>query len=211
MTENYPIEAPVVHDLPDEIAAGIGRVLTGTSTLEHKLTSMIGIILQMDKAEMRLTLRQPRMEERLDIVFELLMLKAIETDFDFDGFRKTLVDIGSRRHRLAHGIWLKRTDTGELFLRLARGNWPKEFLLPDRVGRLRRDTYPQSIPYGAHDLREDFQLIEAALSTLDKLGDILDRALATYPERFRPPLPPLNRLGSHRPKAPSTPPESSGE
>jgi hypothetical protein len=206
MNENYPFEAEVVHNLPKQIAAGIGNVIVGTSKLEHKLTSMIGLILQMDKAEMRLTLRQPRIEERLDIILELFALKALNLDFDFTAFRKTLIEIGGKRHRLAHGIWLQHPETDQLYLRLARGSWPKSLLEPQSDGKLRRDTFPQSIPYGAEELDADNALINAALATMDQLGDLLDLALATYPERFRKPLPPVNPLGSHKPKGREDPP-----
>lgn len=200
MSENYRVEAEVVHDLPDEIVAGIGRIVVGTSKLEHKLTTMIGLILQIDKAEMRLTLREPRLPERLDIIHELFLLKALEPDFDFDGFRKSLEDISNRRHRVAHGLWLQVPNTGELYLRLARGSWPKNMLIKGNAGRLRRDVLPQSIPHGPKELQEDLALINSALETLDELGALLDHSLATYPERFRQPLAPINPLGGHRPK-----------
>ena len=211
MTENQRTEAEIVHDIPEEVAAGIGRVMIGTSKLEHKLTAMIGLILQLDKTEMHLTLREPRIEERLDIIKELFMLKAIEPEFNFEEFKKTLQSVGSRRHRLAHGLWLQHPKTGELFLRLARGSWPKNLLPHGGVGKLRRDTLPQSIPYGADELKEDLSLIEEALERLDELGAALDYSLSAFPERFRTPLSPVNPLGGHKPRERPAPPKPSEE
>lgn len=204
MSESNHVEAEIVHDLPDDIAAGIGRVMVGTSKLEHKLTSLIGLVLQLDKAEVRLAIRQPRIEERLDVILELFSLKGLEPDFDFTEFRKTLIDVGRRRHRLAHGIWLQTPDTGELFLRLARGSWPKDLLPPDNRNSLRRDTFPQSIPYGPSELADDNAAINTALERLDELGELLDHALVAFPDRFREPLAPVNPLGSHNRITPST-------
>lgn len=202
MSEQQVFEAEVVHDLPDEIANLVGQIIIAHAKLEHKLTTMIGLILQLDKAEMRLTIKEPRTYERLDMIIDLLALKAIEFSEDTREFRKSLETANNRRDRLPHGIWLKHPETGDFYLRVTKGHWPQEKLAKNTSGRLKRVIYPEPHAYGCEELEGDLGIVLGALDQIDKLGAELDYFLATSPERFQQPLPPINPLGRYRARKP---------
>jgi len=77
-----PFEAEIVHDLPDDIAALIGRIVVTYAKLEHKLSMLAGLILQLNKAEVRIALRMPRAIERLEMVLDLFAVKDIHPEID---------------------------------------------------------------------------------------------------------------------------------
>lgn len=187
-----PLEAEVVHDIPDNLACAIGRLVTIHSKLEYKLTALSTLLLQLNKSEARIVLREPRAVDRLDMALDLFAIKDIETAVDTEGLRLTLQAITADRDRIAHGVWLKHPHSGELFLRITRGDWPKTMTKGDKV---KRAIFPQSIRYEATDCLKTVQLAEKALQQIDDLGAEIDRALQSFPERFRPPSPVLNPLG----------------
>jgi hypothetical protein len=43
------VEAEIVHRLPRDLTAEIGRAIVAFAKLEHKITMMIGLLLQLQK------------------------------------------------------------------------------------------------------------------------------------------------------------------
>lgn len=187
-----PFEAEIVHDLPDEMTVIIGQVMIAYAKLEHKLTSVTGLLLQLNRAEMRIVMRMPRAVDRLDMALDVFAIKDIPVKADTATIRATLVKASSGRDLLAHGLWMRHPKSGDLYLRQVRGNWPKDMTRGERVNRA---VYPQSIPYSADDCRETLSLILLALDQVDALGAEVDNSLLGFPERFREPSPLLNPLG----------------
>ena len=138
-----PIEALIVQKIPYNIAATLGRINVCYSLIEHKLSSLAALILQINKAEMRIALRMPRAVDRLDIVIDLFAVKAIPISENTSNLRTQLTEACSRRDNLAHGLWLKHPDTDVLYLRLTRGQWPKDVTNGQKIART---VFPQSIP-----------------------------------------------------------------
>ena len=198
-----PFEAEIVHELPDGLAALVGRVVVTYAKLEHKLTMLSALLLQLNKAESRITLRTPRATERLDMALDLFAVKNITIKMDFVALRQTLERATSGRDILAHGLWLEHPETKELYLRLTRGKWPKNMT---RGTTVTRAVFPQSIPYNEENCKATLALIQQALSGVDQLGEEIDAALQAFPERFREPSPLLNPLGGRTPKGRETPP-----
>jgi hypothetical protein len=194
-----PIEADIVHELPDELAALIGRVIVAYARLEYNLTAMSALLLQLNMPEARIVLRTPRAVDRLDMALDLFALKAIEPSTDTVALRSLIEQACQGRDALAHGMWLRHPDTGELWLRLARGQWPKD---KTQGAKVPRTILPQSIPYGPAECAATLKLVEAALEQVNELGKDLTIAQTTYPERFRPPGPNLNPLGYRRTREP---------
>lgn len=193
MTElALPFEAEVVHDLPDDLAAAIGHVMVKYARLEHALTMMIGLLLQLNKAEARIALREPRAADRLDIVLDLFAIKDIAIKLDVRILKGLITEATSGRDLLAHGIWLRHPDTGELYIRQTRGKWPGNLSKNETV---KRAIFPQSFPYCTDECRKTIATVDKALKAVDDLGAELDAALRTFPERFREPSPVLNPLG----------------
>ena len=200
-----PVEAEIVRKIPYHIAATLGRITVCYSLIEHRLSSLAALILQINKAEMRIALRMPRAVDRLDIVLDLFAVKAIPISEDTYELRIQLTKVCSRRDNLAHGLWLKHPDTGVLHLRLTRGQWPKDITKGEKIAR---SVFPQSIPIDLAYCKETLTLCESVLKSVDKLGAEFDAALQSSPEKFREPSPLIDPLGRRKTKAHPGPPQS---
>lgn len=176
----------------------IGRIMVCFAKVEHSLTMLTGLLLQLNKAEVRVVLREPRAEERLEMALDIFAIKGIAVKSDTEALKSILSRAAQKRDWLAHGIWLRHPNSKQLYLRVTRGSWPKSHT---RGEVIKRAVFPQSIPYSATDCRETLSLIERALSEVEKLGRELDGALYHSPEKFRQTAPVIDPLG-RRPKKP---------
>ena len=201
-------EADIVHELPADLAEIIGRIVLTYSRLEHHLTGLSFVLLQLNKAEARIALRMPRAVDRLDIALDLLAIKSIGLDHDSTQLRTLIEQATTARDQVAHGLFLKDPDNGDLYLRLARGSWPKNMSGKEPV---KRAIYPQAMLFGLKEAKASLGCVQKALRELDVMGEMVDYALATYPERFGTPLPNWNPLGRRKTKVPPVPRESSAK
>lgn len=188
-----PVEAEIVHDLPDAIAALIGRVMLSYAKLEHSLAMLTAVLLQLNKAEARIALRAPRAIDRLDMALDIFALKDIQIQMDVSELRGAITGAAAARDLLSHGLWLKHPDTDELFIQNIRGSWPKNLSDGEKISRT---TYPQPIPYGVRNCKDALDAVHKALDLVARLGKELDHELRTSPEKFRALSPVLNPLGS---------------
>jgi hypothetical protein len=206
MANSQPLEADIVHELPDELALIIGRVIVGYARLEYNLSAVSALLLQLNKVESRIALRTPRAVDRLDMALDLFALKAIEPSTDTSALRTLIEQACVGRDALAHGMWLRHPENGSLWLRLTRGNWPKD---KTEGAKIPRTFLPQAIPYGVEECAQTLALVEAALEQVNELGKDLHIAQTTYPGRFRPPGPNLNPHGYRKTREPPVPRGSS--
>lgn len=201
MTQDRPtVEAEITHNVPALLKRRIGEIILLYSRLEHDLSSLSYVLLQLNKAEARIALKTPRAAERLDMALDLLAIKKLTPTTDAVALRTKIERCTTLRDQVAHGLFLKHPETGELFLRLARGSWPKDMTPAERVSRV---IFPQSIRYGVEQADEALATITEARAGVSGLGQEVDGALQAFPERFRPPAPNLNPLGHRKPKAPA--------
>jgi len=200
-----PFEAGIVTDIPDNLATVIGKVIVAYARLEHKLTALSAVILQLHRSEVRVAFRMPRAVERLDMALDLLALKDIHPKTDIAALRETVTAAASARDILSHGIWLRHPETGQLYVQITRGRWPKDLSLGETVSRA---IFPQSLPYGPDDCTRALQLCLRGLEGADELGAEIDEAMLAFPDRFRKPLRPLNPLGGRKSPSKKRPPGS---
>jgi hypothetical protein len=197
MLEPRVVEGIVIHNLPDDLASGIGRVIVAYGRIEHNLSSIASLLLQLNKAEMRIALRMPRAADRMEMVLDLFAIKGITIkDLDTNSLKNEISEVSTKRDWLAHGLWLQHPETGEIFLRVSRGNWDKSETEGHKVSR---PIFPQSKPFSASDCADILKRIEAILAEIDRLGSAVDHALKTWPERFREQAPLVNPLGHRKP------------
>lgn len=192
-------EGEIVRDIPDNMAAVIGRIGVCYALMEHKLSAVAGLLLQLNKAEMRIALRMPRAVDRLDIALDLFAIRNIFPRIEVAQLRSNIEAACSQRDNLLHGLWLRHPETNELFLRLTRGKWPKNLSDGDAISRA---VYPQAIQVNLSVCEAALAKCEQALEGVESLGGELDHALHTYPERFRQPSPLIDPLGRRKPKEP---------
>ena len=115
---------PVMKQLPPEYLSGIGQVCFEWAMVERSLAIITYEILNIGPKHGRVAVRSRRAHEQLETIRELMQIDNIDTpQFDLDDLAKDLRDIGPRRDKVAHGIWLKNTETGDVMLQDLGGNW----------------------------------------------------------------------------------------
>lgn len=180
---------PATGNLPASLLREIGRVIVSFARLEDKLSNALYVLLQVHRVEGRLAVREPRAADRLDLIRELLELRNIQVGTDFKALRRALEDATNRRDQIAHGVWFRNPTTGTFYLRLTRGHWPAQTV---RFGKRKRLIYPEGMPFDVDECRSILATIEAAARGVDLLGEAIDLALDTSPEKFQPLPEPLD-------------------
>jgi len=190
------VEAAIIHKLPVKLNTAIGRVIVTYAALEHKLSMVIAVILQLQKAEARLVMKEPRIPDRLDTIQDLLALRDITVATNFIKMRELLDTANRERDQLAHGVWLRHPKTRKLYLRLTKGTWKRTGANQNKI---KRHVFPQSIPYSATECLSTLATIARAIELTQMLGAEVDAELQTSPDKFRPLAPVLNPLGHRSP------------
>ncbi len=204
------VNALVIHDLPDDIAAVIGRVIVVYSRTEESLKHLLSIALGLQKPEARLALQAMRPDQALTTLTQILGLRHLQLNADVSAIKSTLEEAKRQRDSLAHGIWLRHPDTGETLLRLSKGHWDKAKTNSVKISRA---IYPEAMPYTIEDACNALEINLKALSKVDAIGMELDLLLVQFPDRFPVPVPLSNPKGQPPPKRkePQRPKQSSQE
>lgn len=188
-----PYEAEIVQEVPSDIARHIGNCMVAYSKLEHRLTKLTGLLLQLNRPEARIALRMPRAVDRLDMALDIFAIKKIDVPINENEMRGLVTKATSGRDSLAHGLVLKHPENNDYYLQQTRRNWPKDLTKGETV---KRAIFPQSIPLTEDYCKSVVSDITGALDAVETLGLHVDTALEAFPERFRKPLPVHNPLGT---------------
>jgi hypothetical protein len=166
---------PITIDLPSPLLREIGRIVVRHAALELQLNLMIYQLLEIDAAMGRITVRDPRTSDRLDMIADLLEMKKIKVKANLSAIGKSLERCAKGRDLLAHGIWVDdNMHHGKLLLRSLSGKWT-----PDGATHLKRRIEPEGVDYTVADARQLTALIEATGEQLHDLGVEIRAALAS--------------------------------
>lgn len=114
----------LIRDLPPAFNQGIGAIIVAYAGLEHLLSSMAHYILDVDHADGRIAVRQPRGPDRLTMILDLLEVRDITLKFDIASLQTRVAECHRQRDQIAHGIWMLDAETkSKILLRLTRGTW----------------------------------------------------------------------------------------
>jgi len=155
------------YKLPPSMTREIGRIVVHWAYFEQCVQQMNWQTLGITPAAGRLALREPRVEDRLEMLHDLVKLRDGEWDDAlFRDILKRTKLAKAKRDLVAHGLWAKREDGW--FVELSRGMWPKN--LREFVRGSRKIT-TQLIPMTLEKLREATSEIASLLDDLGKLRD----------------------------------------
>ena len=175
------VSGTAIYHLPMSMSREIGRIIIHWSYFEHCIQQMNWQTLGISIAAGRLSVREPRVTDRLEMLHDLLKLRKGEWDDKLYASilaRARLAE--AKRNLVCHGIWAHRDDGW--FVELTRGSWPKT--LKELVKGSRKIT-SELVPMDTDKLRE-------ATTEIAGLIDDLKRLRA---DAIGPPLP---SPGTHR-------------
>lgn len=161
-----PVGVYIDHNLPPTLSREIGRIIVKFAALEYVTSQAIYSLLDIDRQSGRIAVREPRLIERLDMIFDLAKERSITLSVSQSEFRTKLEAISAARDSLAHGVWTIDAKTGRHLLVKTRGSW-----VPEPRLRIKRTLNPQSHEVLVDDLRQVWRSIEAALAVINLIGD----------------------------------------
>jgi len=98
-------------ELPATFSREIGRILVHWAYLEHSLQRLIWFLLEISEPEGRVAVREPRVEDRFDMIRDLADLKSVPLDKKaWAGVKKECEKVRTYRDLVAHGLWVLYPD-----------------------------------------------------------------------------------------------------
>jgi hypothetical protein len=156
------------YKLPTSMSREIGRIIVYWAFFEQCVQQMAWKILELTPPAARIAIREPRVEDRLTMVRDLVKLRKCDWD---DTLYKSILTrtklAAPKRDLVAHGLW-GYTSVDGWFVELARGMWPKN--LRQFVQGSRKVT-TQLIQMDTAKLREATIEIDGLIVDLVKLRD----------------------------------------
>lgn len=186
-------------DVPPDITNEIGRLTVRCAHLEYILQSIIWNLAQVTLPIGRLAIREPRAEERINLIKDLAELRGVEVEpVAPAGIMSRAKDFGRNRDILVHGHWFFGEDEQQWFVILTRGKWAEH------------DPHPQSksiVPEALKVTKEAVQEIVLQAEQTIKLAMAL--AAQVESQIQPPPEVPPEQFPRRKPKpsrGPSRPP-----
>ena len=179
-TPAIPRELQLKVNLPSFLLREIGRIVSRHAILEWKLSRTVYTLLGIDPVCGRVTVREPRTTDRLDMIADLIKIKNISISADLPGIRNALDACISQRDALAHGLWIDDPNyPNRLFLRQTAGNWTP----PGKIGKHKRRIHPQAAEYVLEDAKSLVELIDATIQAVYDLEEEINSALKASPAK----------------------------
>lgn len=194
-------QLPVEIHLPGSYCREIGRIITRWAFVEWGLSQLICYVMDVDFKSGRMAIREPRAEDRCQLLADLVKIKKIKLTTDFIQLQKDIADACRERDALAHGIWVRDPATDQLYLRLTKGSWQ-----PDRKNKVSRKVKPEGRATSVETLRETTTKIDRIHDKLKTLeAEVLD-TLGPSRQKSREPTRKAGRRRARSDKTPPSPP-----
>jgi hypothetical protein len=150
---------------------------------EHYVQAVIWAALHLSEEEGRLTVREPRVTERLDMIRDLGEFQELEMDYVLlQEIRKRADPLAGKRHLLAHTIWTK-IDADWCPLQ-TRGSWQEIQIDILHYPKGSKTLQPHAAPVTTDDVREWTQQTIDLIDELKKLGN--QHRPVPLPEKRKP-------------------------
>jgi hypothetical protein len=166
--------APIVDRLPDPLLLLIGEAVTAWAVQEHELRLLVFLLLALDPKRGRLSVRNARAKEMVDLIADLMHLSEIQSKTTrLKAFADALEEIENRRNAVVHNIWLRVGD-GPFYLQSLSGTWPS------KTGEFKRKRRidPAGIPIDVSNLEDLVRAIRQTTKQTRHLRQEVAGALA---------------------------------
>lgn len=155
--------APIIVDLPPDIAVSIGQIMAVWSFHDWKLQQIIYKLLDIDPKKGRVAAGQPRGAEVTKRIEELLMLHNI--NIDLAPIRKNISTLEQQRDMLGHGVWLRNPENGDIYVQRTSGKWQPPGEIDGTSRRIKPEAVKIDVAY-LEDQREKMKAQAALAETL---------------------------------------------
>lgn len=162
---------PARYDIPASLVREIGQFIVTWTYFEHALQAVIWNFLNISSEEGRITVREPRATDRLDMIRELGKFHKAEMDFILlKDMRKRADLLAGYRHMMAHCFWQKFDD--DWCVVMTRGVWQE---YPIEIANyplgISKNIEPQAIPVKLEEVRRWTRDTISLIDDIKKLGE----------------------------------------
>ena len=157
--------------------------MTRWAFLEWRLKNVAYRLLGVNPKEGRVAIREPRAEDYLDMLQDLILIKSLKIEFDFKEFKRVINILEGHRNRLAHGVWIKHPSHRSPVLQLTKGKWQPDPTNPKI--RAKRVVEPEGVLIRLTELRQFAPLIDAAAKGVEQLEQAVALALEASPQKSK--------------------------
>jgi len=162
---------------PASLSREVGRIIVHWAYFEHYLQDIVWLLLDLDDKRGRVAVRDPRAEDRIDMIADLAALRGINLPTqELAKFKSRTKEIAALRDLLAHGRWVKHPNNHSFRVVRTRGNYPKD-VRGDHSRKRRID--PEAIEPTVAGLRSIIDAIKGLIGGACSLKSNIEQQLAS--------------------------------
>jgi len=129
------IVAPAEYQIPDTFAHEVGNIIVRWAYLEQAVRRVAWDLLGVNPKIGRIAVRDPRLDDYLDMIVDLAYLKKIPLNTaDISSLKTKVNEVAQWRDLLGHGIWIP--NNGQWLIQRTSGNYPKSYSAEHRKRRI---------------------------------------------------------------------------
>jgi hypothetical protein len=157
--------ARVARGLPTFVAATVGRIVSRWSLEEAQLRAILASAASVPIRIGRVATLEPRVENFGNVVGDLLRLQGLQVRTNLPALTHRLRQAKARRDLLAHGVWVRHSESRQLGVQETRGMWST-----GDASRITKKMMPAFHPIDREYLRQTRRMIEECIRTSYQLN-----------------------------------------
>lgn len=155
------------YELPTSLCREIGRITVRWAFFERYLKAISWEFLGVDAALGRISIRDPKPKQLLEMVRDIAIIQKIEIDSaSLKNMLEHVETISSERDLITHGIWMH--IDGEWNIQRVAGNWPKQQVAKEAPTGSRR-VLPEGVVMSVTKLQSLASKIEKLIDHAKRL------------------------------------------
>jgi hypothetical protein len=174
------IVAPAEYNLPQSFHRQIGHITVRWAYFEHCVRRLVWDVLGVSDKIGRIALRDPRIDDRIEMIGDIAYLRNIKIDpATLKSLKTRANEVLHWRDLLAHGIWIPHEN--KWLLQMTSGAYPKGYQAEHRKRRINPEGVNVSIE-GLHTVANGIKIL---IGDVLKLSEDLQEQLQSSPDKHR--------------------------
>lgn len=171
------IVATPEYKLPASFSREIGRIMVYWAHFEQSVRRGVWEIVGVDERTGRTAVRDPRIDDRIDMILEMAFLRKIKVNEDrIKLLKNRAIEVRGWRDVLAHGVWIRHRS--EWFVQIVAGNYPKSAISEHRKRRIA----PEGVAVDLDGLRTITDATEMLIEMIVGVREEVQEKLAALPQ-----------------------------
>ena len=172
------IISPASYEIPAHFSREAGRIIVRFAHLEHQVRRLTWEALGVGVEIGRLAVRDPIMEDHLDMLQDIAQLKGFPLPKKaLELLKGRINELSKYRNLVCHGLWLKAPNSW--YLQHTSGTYPKDYEAEHR----KRRVNPEAIRVTIEGLRSVSDGIALLIEDVATLRGHISGRLAALPEK----------------------------